>query len=246
MFRLFGGNKHATFKPVKLHSSGSKRETYSNYTRKTLGSGNLRVAVALPPGEDLNEWLAANTVDFFNEVSLLWGIVCEMGGVPVAPVGQGFPPGFEYSWADGVKVKKPIACSGPQYVDHVMTWVEEVTNNDAVFPTSPDTPFPKNFMATIKQIFTRMFRIFAIIYTQHYNRIEELGACAHLNTSCKHFLFFVWEFKLLADVELDALPSTLTNEIRAKYNETIPKPSTGSSSGGAPASVFTAAGQSGR
>ena len=102
-------------------------------------------------------------------------MVCEMGGVPVDAVGQGFPPGFEYSWADGVKIKKPISCSGPQYIDYVMTWAEEITNTDSIFPTSSTTPFPKNFLATIKQIFTRMFRIVAIIYTQHYKRIEELG-----------------------------------------------------------------------
>jgi hypothetical protein len=33
----------------------------------TLGSGNLREAVRLPPGEDINEWLAVNTVDFFKQ-----------------------------------------------------------------------------------------------------------------------------------------------------------------------------------
>ena len=66
MFRLFGGNKHATFKPVKLHAAGSKRENHSNFTRKTLGSGNMRAAVALPPGEDLNEWLAANSKLFIS------------------------------------------------------------------------------------------------------------------------------------------------------------------------------------
>lgn len=30
----------------------------------TLGSGNLREAVRLPPGEDLNEWLAVNSKIF--------------------------------------------------------------------------------------------------------------------------------------------------------------------------------------
>lgn len=29
----------------------------------TLGSGNLREAVRLPPGEDINEWLAVNSKD---------------------------------------------------------------------------------------------------------------------------------------------------------------------------------------
>jgi hypothetical protein len=30
----------------------------------TLGSGNLREAVRLPPGEDINEWLAVNSITF--------------------------------------------------------------------------------------------------------------------------------------------------------------------------------------
>lgn len=30
----------------------------------TLGSGNLREAVRLPPGEDPNEWLAVNSKNF--------------------------------------------------------------------------------------------------------------------------------------------------------------------------------------
>ena len=51
----------------------SKRNTLSQYTKRTLGSGNLRAAVALPENEEKNEWLAANTVDFFNEISLLYG-----------------------------------------------------------------------------------------------------------------------------------------------------------------------------
>jgi hypothetical protein len=38
----------------------------------TLGSGNITEAVKLPPGEDLNEWLAVNTVDFYNAVSVLY------------------------------------------------------------------------------------------------------------------------------------------------------------------------------
>ncbi|KAL5995320.1 MOB kinase activator 1A [Asimina triloba] len=43
----------------------------------TLGNGNLREAIRLPPGEDLNEWLAVNTVDFFNQVNLLYGTLTE-------------------------------------------------------------------------------------------------------------------------------------------------------------------------
>ena len=62
-----------------------------------MGSGNLRAAVVLPPGEDVNEWLAANLVDFFNEISLLFGLCADAATAFTQP-GDGFPPGFEYRW----------------------------------------------------------------------------------------------------------------------------------------------------
>ena len=37
----------------------------------TLGSGNLRLAVMLPEGEDLNEWVAVNSKFFCNQCSLI-------------------------------------------------------------------------------------------------------------------------------------------------------------------------------
>lgn len=88
----------------------SKRNTLSAYTKRTLGSGNLRSAVTLPANEDRSEWLAANIVDFFNEVSLLYGI-CGEDGQRFNKPGDGFPPGFEYRWADGVKITKPMRWS---------------------------------------------------------------------------------------------------------------------------------------
>ena len=57
------------------------------------GSGNLRKAVQLPEGEDLNEWLAVHggwlvrvvgcgadgcaVVDFFNHLNMLYGTITE-------------------------------------------------------------------------------------------------------------------------------------------------------------------------
>ena len=61
MFRLFFGCSKETFKPVKRHPSNSKRQDFSNCTSTLLGRGNIHEAVILPMGEDLNEWLAANS-----------------------------------------------------------------------------------------------------------------------------------------------------------------------------------------
>ena len=156
-------------------------------------------------------------VDFFNEVSLIWGIITDMG-LPSYRPGEGFPPGFEYLWADGVTVKTPIVCSSSEYAEYVMAWVEVQVNNEAVFPSSAAAAFPKNYLSVVKQIFTRMFRLYAIIYTQHFSRLEEMGAAVHLNTSFKHFIFFVWEFELVDPRELGAL-SRIVAELRAVYDE---------------------------
>src|ERR1700716_1452124 len=77
--------KNKTFKPVKAHDM-NKRAKLSEYAKATLGSGNMRSAVMLPKGEDLNEWLAVNTVDFFNEISLLYGTITEFCTPQTCPV----------------------------------------------------------------------------------------------------------------------------------------------------------------
>ena len=41
----------------------------------TLGSGNIDLAVELPKDEDLNEWLAINTIEFYNDINLLYGML---------------------------------------------------------------------------------------------------------------------------------------------------------------------------
>jgi len=42
---------------------------------------------------------------------------------------------FEYHWADGTTVKKPIKCSAPKYIDYLMTWVQEQLDDEGIFPS---------------------------------------------------------------------------------------------------------------
>ena len=50
-----------TFKPKKNIPEGSHQYDLMKHAAATLGSGNLRLAVSLPDGEDLNEWVAVNS-----------------------------------------------------------------------------------------------------------------------------------------------------------------------------------------
>jgi MOB kinase activator 1 len=65
-------SERGTFRP-KRSTPGPRGARLKSHIDATLGSGNLRDAVMLPPGEELNEWLAANTVDFYNAVNVLYG-----------------------------------------------------------------------------------------------------------------------------------------------------------------------------
>jgi len=198
------GNRNRTFKPLKNHPKNGKRHKLSEYAKATLGSGNMRSAVVLPKGEDLNEWLAVNTVDFFNEISLLYGTITEFCTPSTCSV-MSAGPQYEYLWADGVKVKKPIKVSAPEYVDLLMSWVETQLNDEHIFPLQLGLPFPKNFQAIVRVIFKRLFRVYAHMYHSHFQKIVGLGAEAHLNTCFKHFIYFVHEFKLIDPKELQPL-----------------------------------------
>jgi MOB kinase activator 1 len=59
----------------------------------------------LPQGEDRNEWLAVNTVDFFNQINLLYGSITEFCTDATCPI-MSAGPTFEYQWMDGVTVRE--------------------------------------------------------------------------------------------------------------------------------------------
>ena len=107
-------------------------------------------------------------------------------------------------------VKKPIKCAAPEYVDYLMTWIEQKVNNETIFPSSPDTPFPSNFKNEVKTIFKRLFRVYAHIYYSHFDQVQKLGEEAHLNTAFRHFMLFVWEFRLIKKEEIVPLNSLVS------------------------------------
>lgn len=200
---MFGKN-NKTFRAATKKQPNPKADELSKWAKATLGSGNMHAAVVLPKGEDHNEWLAVNTVDFFNEISLLYGTmtdICTNNTCPTMNAGKD----YLYLWADGVKVKRPLKCTAPEYVDFLMSWIETQLNDEHIFPLQLGSQFSKSFDGHVKVIFKRLFRVYAHIYHEHFQRIVGMGAEAHLNTCFKHFIFFVTEFHLVDVKELAPL-----------------------------------------
>ena len=62
LFLFQSGNRsNKTFKPKKNIPEGTHQYDLMKHAAATLGSGDLRLAVMLPEGEDLNEWVAVNS-----------------------------------------------------------------------------------------------------------------------------------------------------------------------------------------
>ena len=58
---FFDNNK--TLKPLRQHKK-AKAAALHRYAVTTLGSGDMRAAVALPAGEDENEWIAMHSASY--------------------------------------------------------------------------------------------------------------------------------------------------------------------------------------
>jgi len=112
---------------------------------------------------------------------------------------------YEYLWADGVKIKKAIKVSAPEYVDYLMTWIQAQLDDEKIFPSQIGVPFPDDFEKRIRNMFKRLFRVYAHMYYSHLKHIVALGEEAHVNTCFKHFIYFIQEFNLVDKKELAPL-----------------------------------------
>lgn len=191
-------SKSKTFKPRK--GTASRTLEMRRGANATLNAGNLMLAVQLPAGENLCEWLSANTIDFFNQVNLLYGAVsdfCTPASCPTMSAG----PSYEYLWQGGPGYAKPTAVPAQKYVELLMNWIQTVLDDQRIFPeTFPEGATPsKELMSTLRTIYKRLFRVYAHMYHSHLDKLAQLGIEAHLNTGFKHFYLFVREFKLIED-----------------------------------------------
>jgi len=168
----------------------------------------IRESVKLPPGEDLNEWIAMNTIELYNTMNLCYGIIgefCTESSCPQMTAGK-----VTYYWADSKKKEKPVSLPAPEYVEHLVVWISEQLDDKTIFPDD-SSQFGKNFLPTCKKILSRMFRVYAHIYHCHWEKVKSLGAEAHINTCFKHFHYFTSEFQLVEEKDLEPMKAAIDN-----------------------------------
>jgi len=65
--------------------------------------------------------------------------------------------------------------------------------------------YPKQFLPSVKNIFKRLFRVYAHVYHHHFKDIVEYQKEQELNSSYKWFYFFVTGFDLVERKDMEPL-----------------------------------------
>lgn len=91
-----------------------------------------------------------------------------------------------------MRYKRPTKLPAPEYVDALMNWTQSILDDEAVFPNTIGTSscfpcfhaplmkgvgvsFPRTFKDTVRTIVRRLFRVYAHIYSNHFDQICALG-----------------------------------------------------------------------
>ena len=112
MFEWF--KRENSFRPLKEIPEGHKIYRVHQLSRATLGAGDLRKAVKLPPNENENDWLANGVVDFYCTLNSLFSLICEKCSEERCPEMKA-GAGFQYFWQDK-QLKKVLSLPAKQYI----------------------------------------------------------------------------------------------------------------------------------
>eukprot|EP00429_Kryptoperidinium_foliaceum_P119092 CAMPEP_0176317044 /NCGR_PEP_ID=MMETSP0121_2-20121125/69042_1 /TAXON_ID=160619 /ORGANISM="Kryptoperidinium foliaceum, Strain CCMP 1326" /LENGTH=246 /DNA_ID=CAMNT_0017659267 /DNA_START=27 /DNA_END=767 /DNA_ORIENTATION=+ len=171
-------------------------------TQATIGSAAVRDSVKLPPGIDIDEWIASQLVGIYEEVVQIISVleaVCSEESCPRMSAGKH----THYSWADAV-TPFPQPLSAPDYTRRLAMFAELRLSDRSLLPVD-GSRFPPQFREIASTLCKRFFRVYAHAYLSHFQVIRDHGAEGHLNCCYKHFLFFVMEFCLVAKEDMQPL-----------------------------------------
>nr|CAG4649704.1 EOG090X0E0F [Scapholeberis mucronata] len=224
----------------------------STVLERKVPEADLRQLIDLPPGLDLNEWLASHTIAFFEHVNLLYGAVSEYCTPTSCPDMLG-PGQRQYTWID--ERGKKIRLSAPQYIDYVMTYAQRTVNDEGIFPTKFAQEFPATYETVLRKIQRLLFHVVAHLYHRHFRELLLLGLHSHLHGLFAHLILFNSRFRLIDDKETEILNdlvialrlqptdddkgATPTPPVASRSSQPSPQPDSASAPGSDPTTATT-------
>lgn len=132
---------------------------------------------------------------------------------------------LNYTWIN--QDRKSVQLPAPTYIDYVMTWVQNLLDDENTFPTKSGKrvisalymsqvaemlsgkDFAATFPSTVKHVYRQLLRVFAHLYHAHYPQILHLRSEPHFNSLFAHFLAFGKEYELLDVKDIMGQPGQL-------------------------------------
>lgn len=168
---------------------------------------DLRLAVKKPDDTVIEEWLAASSIEAFNNAVVVWeNFLAESCQCREMTAG----PEIIYRWAESSR-QKAVSLPASEYIEKLLDWVATQFSDETIFPAETDEApvFGKKFEATIKNILRKLVRVYAHAFCHHWERVKELNTTTELLLSFKHYYFFVKEFDLVGASEMEPLKSLI-------------------------------------
>lgn len=184
------------------------------FVKTALVKGLFKTIVQLPKYVDYGEWIALNIFELFNNLNYFYGVIDDYM-TPEAYPTMNAGPNTNYLWMDsnGQAINLPAS----QYIEYVLAWISSKLNDQSIFPTKNGGVFPPTFLKDCKNIARQMFRIFAHIYHNHFDKIVHLSLEAHWNSFFAHFISIVKEYSLIERGEMEPLLPLIENlELQGK------------------------------
>ncbi|KAF8195378.1 Mob1/phocein [Pholiota molesta] len=169
-----------------------------------LVKGNFKTIVMLPKYTDIMEWVAVNIFDFYTNLNEFYGVIAETCTQHTCPTMSG-GSALNYVWTH--QGGKQAMLPAPTYIDYVMTSIQNLIDDENIFPTKSNQTFHPSFPATVRTVYRQLLRVFAHIYHAHYPQILHLRSEPHFNSLFAHFLAFGREYELLEVRDIKGEPN---------------------------------------
>ncbi|ELP83843.1 hypothetical protein EIN_197860 [Entamoeba invadens IP1] len=209
---MWNRKKVMTMKPIKKIPKGTPRHDLHIQVKDGVNSGDLLRAVKCPVGQNVNDWVAVNCFDLFNEVNLTYSSItalCIASKCKTMSAG----PKMEYVWMENGETQQ---LSAPEYCDKLFTWVQSCFDNPEIFPAEFTDKPPKVFVETVRKIFKRLFRVYAHMFYNHMEHMEQLGIQTVTLRGFKHFYAFSRQYKMLSKDDVAPL-QTLVQDLDKEF-----------------------------
>jgi len=191
--------------PGRGGSSGAKPlYLCSPFADAALVKGNFKTIVMLPKYTDIMEWVAVNMFDFYTNLNEFYGVIaetCTQHACPTMSAGTS----LNYVWIH--QGGKQATLPAPTYIDYVMASIQNLIDDEKIFPTKSNQAFHPSFPATIRTVYRQLLRVFAHVYHAHYQQILHLRSEPHFNSLFAHFLAFGREYELLEVRDIKGEPN---------------------------------------